>query len=125
MDEGPSNHPVFHITASFWIVSLMLALGIAAPAAMAAPDFSREVRPLFEKHCFKCHGPEKQKGGLRFDTRQGAFKMGESGEKAIVPGHPSESRLIKLVSSQDEDERMPSKGEPLSAAQIDLLKRWI
>jgi len=42
-----------------------------------------------------------------------------------VPGHASESRLIKLVSSKDDAERMPSKGEPLSAARIDLLKRWI
>jgi hypothetical protein len=103
---------------------VMLAAVFTASAA-PAPDFSREVRPLLEKHCFKCHGLEKQKGGLRFDTKQGAFKAGESGEKAIVPGHASQSRLIKLVSSKDDDERMPSKGEPLSAAQIDLLKRWI
>ena len=93
--------------------------------AAPGPDFSREVLPLLEKYCVKCHGPEKQKGGLRFDTKEGAFKTGESGEKAIVPGHASQSRLIKLVSSKDDDERMPSKGEPLSVAQIDLLKRWI
>jgi mono/diheme cytochrome c family protein len=104
-------------------VGLVSSLG--AYAAGAAPDFSREVRPLLEQHCFKCHGPEKQKGGLRYDTKEGAFKAGESGEKAIIPGHASESRLIKLVSSKDDDERMPSKGDPLSAAQIDLLKRWI
>src|SRR5439155_14054787 len=91
----------------------------------AVTDFSGEVRTLREKHWLKCHGPEKQKGGLRFDTKEGAFKAGESGEKAIVPGHASESRLIKLVSSKDDEERMPSKGDPLSAAQIDLLKRWI
>ena len=53
---------------------------------MAAPDFSREVRPLLEKHCFKCHGPEKQKGGLRFDTKEGAFKTGESGRKGDRAG---------------------------------------
>src|SRR5438309_10834363 len=94
-------------------------------SAAHATDFSREVRPLLEKNYFKCHGPEKQKGGLRFDTKEGAFKTGESGEKAIMPGHAKKSRLIKLVSSKDDDERMPSKGEPLSAAQIDLLKRWI
>src|SRR5207247_7806089 len=58
-------------------------------------------------------------------TKEGAFKTGESSEKAIVPGHASESRLFKLVSSKDDAERMPSKGEPLSTAQIDLLKCWI
>ena len=103
---------------------VMLAAAFTASAA-PAPDFLREVRPLLEQHCFKCHGPEKQKGGLRFDTKDGAFQTGESGEKAIVPGHAAGSRLIKLVSSKDDAERMPSKGEPLSRAQIDLLRRWI
>src|SRR5205823_3745150 len=103
---------------------VMLAAAFTASAA-PAPDFSRDVRPLLEQHCFKCHGPEKQKGGLRLDTKEGAFKTGESGEKAIVPGHATKSQLIKLVSSKDDAERMPSKGEPLSRAQIDLLKRWI
>src|SRR5688500_8257715 len=104
---------------------LALAVVLAEPRAKAAPDFSREVRPLLEPHCFQCHGPERQKGGLRLDTKEGAFKPADSGERAIVPGHASDSRLIKLVSSKDDAERMPSKGEPLSAAQIDLLKRWI
>src|SRR2546428_6264846 len=96
-----------------------------ADAASEPVDFAKDIRPLFEQHCLKCHGPEKQKGGLRFDTKTGAFKTAESGEKAILPGHASESRLIKLVSSTKDEDRMPSKGEPLSASQIDLLKRWI
>src|SRR5688572_16748199 len=102
-----------------------LLIAAFAFSSEAAPNFQSEVRPILEKHCFKCHGPEKQKGGLRFDTKEGAFKAGDSSEKSIVPGHASQSRLIKLVSSKDDGERMPSKGEPLSAAQIDLLKRWI
>src|SRR2546421_12792165 len=88
-------------------------------------DFTKDIRPIFEQHCLKCHGPEKQKGGLRFDTKEGAFKPGESGERSIVPGRSSQSRLIKLVCSKDPDERMPSKGDPLTASAIDLLKRWI
>jgi len=109
----------------FGAVVVVLAAVFTGSTAGATPDFWREVRPVLEKHCFKCHGPDKQKGGLRFDTREGAFKVAESGEKAIVPGHANESRLIKLVSSKDADERMPSNGDPLTAAQIDLLKRWI
>jgi len=106
-----------------WVLLVSIFLPQASYAA--APDFSREIKPLLEQHCIKCHGPEKQKGGLRFDTKEGAFKAAESGEKAILPGHARESRLIKLVSSQDDTERMPSRGEPLAAAEIDLLKRWI
>src|SRR5437764_1868794 len=101
------------------------SVAVAQGASPEAIDFAKDIRPLFEQHCFKCHGPEKQKGGLRFDTRAGAFKTAESGEQAVLPGHASESRLIKLVTSKKDDERMPSKGEPLSASQIDLLKRWI
>jgi len=108
------------------ILPLPLAMVLLTSAVGAErPDFSREVRPLFEAHCIKCHGPEKQKGGLRFDTKEGAFATAESGEKAIVRGHASQSRLIKLVSSRADDERMPPKGERLSRSQIDLLKRWI
>jgi mono/diheme cytochrome c family protein len=106
--------------------SVALAAGLAAASAAGPqPDFVREVQPLFERHCVKCHGPEKQKGGLRFDIKESAFKTGDSGEKAIIPGHAGDSRLIKLVSSADPDERMPAKGEPLSGSQIELLRRWI
>src|SRR5689334_8709922 len=112
-------------TAWFRKLVLLFLLALANSISNAAPDFSREVRPLFETHCLKCHGPETQKGGLRFDTKEGAFKSGESGEKAIVPGNASQSHLIKLISSTDDAERMPSKGDALSAPQIDLLKRWI
>ena len=110
------------LLASTLVAIAFVLLGVPARGAV---DFSREVRPILEQHCFKCHGAEKQKGGLRLDTKEGAFKPADSGEKAIVPGHANESRLVKLVSSKDDAERMPSKGEPLSPAQLDLLKRWI
>src|SRR5438093_9213979 len=105
-------------------IGVMLAAGLLESGA-AAPDFVKEVRPILEQHCVKCHGPEKQKGGLRFDSKDGTFKTGESGEKAIVPGHASESRFIKLITSKDSDEWMPPKGDRLSATEIELLKRWI
>src|SRR4030095_15099132 len=62
---------------------VLVLLTLPFPAPGAVPDFTREVRPLLEERCVKCHGPEKQKGGLRFDTKEGAFKKGESGEAAI------------------------------------------
>src|SRR5688572_26804553 len=105
--------------------SALIAAAVLAAATAKSSDFTREIPALFEKHCLKCHGPEKQKGGLRFDRKEGALTSGESGEKAIVPGKASDSRLIKLVSSKDEDERMPPKDGPLSAAEIALLRQWI
>src|SRR5687768_17111936 len=75
----------------------LIVAGVLAAATARSSDFTREIPALFERHCLKCHGPEKQKGGLRFDRKESALTSGESGEKAIVPGKASDSRLIKLV----------------------------
>jgi len=83
-------------------------------AAAAPVDFVRDVRPIFEKHCYECHGGQKQKSGLRFDVKAAALKGGDSGEPCIAPGDTAKSSLIRLVASVDEDDRMPSKGPPLS-----------
>ncbi len=100
----------------------------AEPQTPAAPiDFVRDIRPLFERHCFDCHGPASQEGGFKLNLRAAALAGGDTGEKAIVPDKPDESRLMKLVGGQDPKLLMPPKdeGEPLSAEQIDLLRRWI
>lgn len=88
-------------------------------------DFSREIEPLLSKRCWDCHGPDKQKGGLRLDHRQGLLTGGDSGA-AIVEGKGGESRLIRRVLAADgEDKRMPPKGAPLTSAEVSLLRRWI
>ena len=97
---------------------------LAAHSAIAAPDFEREIRPLLREHCVECHGPKKQKGELRLDARAFAFKGGHDGA-VIVPGDPGKSPLIDRIASTDADERMPPKGEPLSAEKVALLKAWI
>jgi hypothetical protein len=88
-------------------------------------DFNREVRPILVEHCFSCHGPEKQKSGLRLDHKSSAFKGGDSGAPALVSGRSAGSELIKRVISPDPEKRMPHKSEPLRPEQIALLKRWI
>ncbi len=97
----------------------------AAPAQeKGTVNFQRDIRPLLNDHCFRCHA-EKQKGGLRLDEREPALKGGESGHAAITPGKPEHSHLLKLVRSDDEDSRMPPNGKPLTAEQIKLLETWI
>ncbi len=88
-------------------------------------DFYGEVKPLLAIHCAKCHGAEKPKAGLRLDRRDGLLKGGESGEAAVVPGKSAGSVLIRRVGSKDPEERMPPKGEPLAAAQVETLRRWV
>jgi hypothetical protein len=88
-------------------------------------DFAREVRPILERACWKCHGPEKQKGGLRFDLRTAATIAGDSGRRTITPGKADDSELIRRVEAENAEERMPPKSRPLSRAEIRIVRTWI
>ena len=101
-----------------------LDLSKLPPPATTSVDFARDIEPLFANHCLKCHGPEKQKGGLRLDAKPAAFKGGDDG-KVIVPGKSAESRLVHRVAGLDEKEVMPPKGERLTTQQTGLLRAWI
>lgn len=90
----------------------------------AGVDFLRDVRPIFETHCYECHGPEKQRSGFRLDIREAALKGGDLG-RAIVPGEGGESALIAYVSHAVPDMEMPPKGDPLTPQQVSLLRTWV
>lgn len=98
----------------------------AVAASTGNPDslFHREVRPLFEEHCYRCHG-EKEKGGLNLTNREHLLKGGDSEIPAVVPGDPHMSFLIELVGEEAGGDRMPPKGDGLNDAQIASLARWI
>jgi mono/diheme cytochrome c family protein len=97
----------------------------SASAKDPLTEFEKDVRPIFEERCFECHGPDKQKGGLRLDQKDGLFAGGDSGDPAVIPGKSAESALIKMVTSTDPDETMPPKGKRLTPEQIISIKRWI
>ena len=91
-------------------------------------SFGAEVRPILARSCLPCHGfdPSTREAGLRLDRREEAVKpRGRSGDRAIAPGDPAASLILERVSTDDEWDRMPPEGEPLSAEEIDLLSRWI
>lgn len=88
-------------------------------------DFNTQVKPIFNKKCITCHGGVKQKSGFSLLFREEALGTTKSGKPAIVPGKPGESELIKRITAKDPDERMPYKHEPLSSAEINILKQWI
>jgi mono/diheme cytochrome c family protein len=94
-------------------------------ASATKTDFARDIQPLFEQHCYACHGPKKQEGGLRLDVRQAALKGGDLAHD-IVPGKSSESLLMAAIAgTTDQVERMPLEKEPLDPAQIKLIAQWI
>src|SRR3954464_11639989 len=107
---------------------IVLASGfclVQTRAADAPVDFKRDIEPIFVKRCSECHGPDKKKGGLRLDSKAEAMKGGKSGKAAIAPGKSSESEMIRRVTTDDMDDRMPPKGDPLDKAQIAALRAWM
>lgn len=114
------------------------ALFAQAPASGAKVDFAKEILPIFEAKCMKCHESEhtdatgklkKPKGGLVMDTAEGLKKGGkESGDKTLVAGKAAESSLYKSVMLPPSDDlAMPPEGkaDPLTDAEKTLLKNWI
>ena len=84
--------------------------------------FESKVRPLLAEHCQKCHGAEKQKGGLRLDSRTALLKGGDNGPAAIS-GDPAQSLLVQAV-GYAEDLQMPPKSK-LSAGDVATLAKWV
>jgi mono/diheme cytochrome c family protein len=89
-------------------------------------DFSRDIQPILNASCIRCHGPERPKGRFRLDDREAALKGGEHGVD-IVPGQSASSPLIYYVARLVEDMEMPPPGKdkPLDQQEIALLRAWI
>src|SRR4051794_24601920 len=95
----------------------------AADVSEADRHFLDKVKPLLDSRCVSCHGPEKQKGHLRLDSRAAAIKGGEVGP-SVVPGKPADSLLLQAVMQTHADLVMPPK-DKLSAQDIAVFDRWI
>ncbi len=106
------------------LLLFVLAVCAVPTAADEAVDYARDVRPILAQHCFKCHGPDEQKSGLRLDSVRGAIEGGYSGT-AIAPGKSGESLLVKAITGADDIMAMPPEGPRLSDAQFALIKKWI
>jgi ankyrin repeat protein len=85
-------------------------------------DFSRDVLPIFKANCIGCHGPTEQYSNLRLDRRRDALRGGSI--PIIVPGSGETSRIVLRLSGGTVGPQMPPAG-PLSAGQIDIIKKWI
>jgi len=106
-----------------WVTGQSLADSPAAPGSPPAVDFVRDIKPIFVAHCYECHGPGEERGGLSLAQHALALSGGDTAP-AFVPGSAGTSLLVARVTGS-QSPAMPLDREPLSAAQIDLLKIWI
>src|SRR5438309_840637 len=87
-------------------------------AADRVVDFAKDIQPILEKSCLKCHNSEKAKGKFLLDTREHALKGGDNGVDIVV-GDSAKSPLVHFIARLVEDSEMPpiGKGEPLTREQ--------
>src|SRR4030095_14900104 len=103
-----------------------LALAVAGARGASSREvefFEKSVRPVLADHCFKCHGPEKQKAELRLDSRAGVLKGTDVGPGG-VSGKPEGRSLIKSIRHEG-DTKMPEKEDKLGDEQIQALTEWV
>jgi mono/diheme cytochrome c family protein len=111
-------------------------LGIAAaefdssklpPPAARAVDYNNDIKPIFERSCFRCHGPERPKSHFCLVQRDTALRGGAVNTDDIIPLNSARSMLICYVAGLDEEKVMPppGKGDPLTAEEIGLIRKWI
>ena len=111
------------------VISATLFGYLASIVTAADVQFTRDVRSILSKHCFKCHGPDEatRESGLRLDLREAAIAPADSGAAALVPAKPDESELIRRILSTDTAEMMPppEANLPLTDEQKKVLRDWI
>ncbi len=81
------------------------------PATQPGVTYAKDIHPMLEASCLRCHGAERPKAGLRLDSLEGAIKGSKDG-KVIVPGNSKESPLVLAISQLDEEKAMPPKFKP-------------
>ncbi len=95
------------------------------PPASIRVDFDRDIKPILEQSCLRCHGAERPKSHFRLDSREAALKGGTEGVD-IIAGNSGGSPLIRYVARADDEIKMPPHDQDkLTAAQVGLLRAWI
>jgi mono/diheme cytochrome c family protein len=124
----PFAPPCRHAHLALWsagIAASLFTVSLLAATTQPAVSFRRDVAPVLLNQCQECHGPKKAKGGYRLDTFERLTQSGDSDHAPVVAGKPGDSELFNLITTGDEDNRMPKKAAALPDAQIATIKRWI
>src|SRR2546429_2344006 len=117
------------LTMPVWMIAANAPAGSTKKQSSSEPvDFRSQIRPVISSKCFSCHGADESspKAKPRLDVRDEAIKD-RKGSRAIVPGDIANSEMVRRITAPDPDHLMPppKSGRTLSAAEIDLIRRWI
>jgi len=102
----------------------LIVFAISAAPAQMGVDFDTSVKPVLVRHCLSCHGPQTKRAGLRLDTATAALEGGASGP-ALVPGNSRKSLLVRAMAGEEGLERMPPRGDRVTAAELATVAAWI
>jgi len=125
-------HILPHRKVTHALVAVLLATSLA-PAETESPgsdapakvSFYHQVRPILQANCQGCHQPAKNKGGYVMTEFQRLLAGGDSEGKAIVPSHPEQSSILKMITPQDGEVKMPKGKTPLLDTEVALIGSWI
>jgi len=108
-------------------VLAVLATVVVRPWHWLEPevDFNTQIKPILNKNCIACHGGVKKVEGFSVLFRHEAVAPTKSGKPAIIPGHADQSEMIRRLTLQDPEQRMPLDAPPLEEEEIELLRKWI
>lgn len=111
---------------ALFLLSILVSLSLTAPPAQAqsTPDFGQDIWPIIDSKCVKCHGPRKLRGEVRLDLPT-AFLL-KDGQTVLSPGDVDDSLLVEVISHPEgHDDIMPPKGESVTQAEVDLIRKWV
>lgn len=106
------------------VFAVILLLNISATADEREEFFERQIRPLLIDNCVSCHGPQKQEGGLRLDSREQMLKGTPDSDALVIAKNIADSRLLQVLLYSDDDVQMPPKNK-LTDPQIAAVRHWI
>ena len=112
------------VAAGFGIQTEKAAVAAQGAARPEAIEFNRDVAPILQASCIKCHGAEKAQGELRLDSAAGLLRGGISG-RIVIPGDSRGSLLVKRLLGAGGAPRMPLGGNPLPKERIQTICAWI
>jgi WD40 repeat protein len=112
------------------LLALSASFGIAAePADKKEPSevsYYKDVRRIFQQHCQGCHQPAKPQGGYVMTSFADLLKKGDHEQAGVVPAHPEQSMIVEqILPKAGKKPAMPKGKDPLPAADIDTIKKWI